>query len=36
MGKKVMTKVEKSIHEEFEKISEARRAIKVQKNIIDC
>ena len=35
MGKKVMTKVEKSIHEESEKISEARRAIKAQKNIID-
>lgn len=32
MGKKVMTKVEKSIHEESEKISEARRAIKAQKN----
>lgn len=30
-----MTKVEKSIHEESEKISEARRAIKAQKNIID-
>ena len=35
MEKKVMTKVEKSIHEESEKISEARRAIKAQKNIID-
>ena len=35
MGKKVMTEVEKSIHEESEKISEARKAIKARKQIID-
>lgn len=29
MGKKVMTEVEKSIHEESEKISEARKAREV-------